>query len=221
MREGLVETAAQVEAPSDRRVYGVALAQVINNVDLLGLGRVQVHLPWIPEIEPWARISVLMAGAQRGTYFIPQVGDEVLVAFNHGDIREPYVLGSLWNGRDRPPAGLPPGLPTDARNKRIIRTPLGHEVEFDDLAQSIRITSTRQQKITIEPNKIEISTTGSTATLTLNETGSVSIQANRSIDLKAPKITIEGTTVEMKGSASTRINGGQLCDVQAALVKIN
>ena len=217
MPDGLIDTAAQATAPAERRIYGVAVAQVINNVDVTGLGRVQVQLPWLPGVEPWARVAVLSAGMDRGTWFIPQVGDEVLVAFNHGDVREPYVIGSLWNALDRPPALAP----TDSVTKRIIRTPLGHEVEFDDLTQSITVTSTTQQKVTIDPLKIEISTTAGTATVTLDTLGSVTIEAALSITLKAPSITIDGALVDVKGSATLGLKGGAACNIQGAVVTIN
>ena len=87
MPEGLVDTAAQAEAPEERRINGVAEAIVINNVDCLAVGRVQVRLPWLPGHEPWARVATMMAGMGRGSYFIPQIGDEVLVAFKNGDVR--------------------------------------------------------------------------------------------------------------------------------------
>jgi len=185
---------------------------VINNIDSTGLGRVQVRLPWLPEIEPWARVAVPMSGPNRGTYFIPQVGHEVLVSFNQGDISEAYVVGSLWNGQDRPPTSLPAD-PTEAVTKRIIRTPLGHEIVFDDRSQSIEIASNTRQKITIGPKKIKIETAGSTATVTLDQTGEITIEAQRSLALKAPSITIEGGTVDIQGSTS--------CNIDARLVKIN
>ncbi|MGH8554530.1 MAG: phage baseplate assembly protein V [Gammaproteobacteria bacterium] len=216
--DGLIDTAAQAGNACDRRVDGVTIAKVINNVDATGEGRVQVQLPWLPGVRPWARLSRL----DGGTYFVPQVGAEVLVGFNHGDIREPYVLGSLWNSKDRPPAEAP----QDPATKRIIRTPLGHEVEFDDLSQSITIKSMRHHTITIEPDKVEIATmdaTGSkpTTRFTLNAAGSISIAADRAIEIKAPSITIQGKVVEIKSDASMDINGGQACNIQASLVKIN
>jgi uncharacterized protein involved in type VI secretion and phage assembly len=217
MPDGLIETAIQDTESTELRIYGVTVAQVINNIDISGLGRVQLRLPWLPGVYPWARVAVPMAGLNRGTYFIPQVKDEVLVAFNHGDIREPYVIGSLWNGQDRPPAQLP----NDAVTKRIIRTPLGHEIEFDDAKQSITITSTTKQKVTIDPKKIEMTTAGDTATVKLDTAGNASVQAKFSIELKAPAIRIQGATVEVKSTASTSINGGPACNIQAALVKIN
>lgn len=213
MSDGIIETAAQSKAPCDRRIYGVTAGKVINNLDSTGLGRVQVHLPWLPGIDPWARVIA----PSRGTYFIPQIGDEVMVAFDHGDILEPYIVGSTWNTQDRPPASGP----TDPIAKRIICTPLGHKIEFDDAKQTITITSNTQQKITIDPKKIEIGTTGGTATVTLEETGNISIQSHRSIELKAPTIKIEGGKVDIKTSTRTSINGGQSCDIQASRVEIN
>jgi len=217
MDGGLVETTAQADAPVDRKIFGVAPAQVLNNVDETGKGRVQVRLPWMPGFEPWARVSVLMAGDSQGTYFIPQVGDEVLLAFNQGDVREPYVIGSLWNGQDQPPADAP----DDPINTRLIRTPSGHEVAFDETEGSISITSSDGQKITLDPEKIEVANADGTAVLTLETDGSITIKSSVEIDLEAPKISIQGDTLEVQGSASASIDGGGLCEIQAALVKIN
>lgn len=217
MDGGLVDTAAQAEAPVDRRIFGVAPAQVLNNVDETGKGRVQVRLPWMPGYEPWARVCVLVAGDSQGTYFIPQVGDEVLLAFSQGDVREPYVIGSLWNGQDQPPADAP----DDPINTRLIRTPSGHEVAFDEIEGSISITSSDGQKITLDPEKIEVANADGTAVLTLETDGSITIKSSVEIDLEAPKISIQGDTLEVQGSASASIDGGGLCEIQAALVKIN
>src|SRR5437016_13589337 len=86
--EMLERTSEETNNP-DRRITGVAVGQVLDNTDVLTMGRVQIQLPWL-DMPPWARVAVLMAGPNRGTFFIPQPGDEVLVAFNHGDIREPF-----------------------------------------------------------------------------------------------------------------------------------
>jgi phage baseplate assembly protein V len=219
MPNALIESAVDATEVTDRPNYGVAKAQVTDNRDATGQGRVQVRLTGLPPgCELWVRLAV----QSQGNYFIPQVGEEVLIAFGQGDIMEPYVLGSLWNGQDRPPTVNP----ADAMTKRMICTPLGHEVELDDARESITITSSTttgiKQKITVGPNTIEIETTGGAATLTLDKTGNVSIKSDRGIELKAPNITIEGTQkVNIKSSASTSINGGRVCDIQADLVKIN
>lgn len=202
----------------DRRIYGVVIAEVINNLDATNNARVQLRLPWLPGYEPWARLAVLSGGKERGTYFVPQVGDEVLVAFNHGDIREPFVIGSLWNQMDPPPATLQ----TDPVSKRIIRTPLGHVVEFDDLTQSITITTTTQQKIVMAPEKIALETTSGTAKVTLDTAGSITIQAATGIELKASSIKLDASAnLELKGGSSVALKGGASATIEGAIVKIN
>jgi uncharacterized protein involved in type VI secretion and phage assembly len=217
MSDGLIEAATQAATPTDRRIYGVAVAQVTDNLDLTGLGRVRLRFPWLPGVEPWARVAVLSAGADRGTYFIPQVGDEVLVAFNHGDIREPYVVGSLWNGQDRPPATMP----NDPVDKRIIRTPRGHEVVFDDLMQSIKVTSSSGHEITIEPEKITVETDGGDVKVTLQTDGKVSLVASGELSVRAERISMEAGDINLRARSNLRIRAGSLCEVQASLVKLN
>jgi uncharacterized protein involved in type VI secretion and phage assembly len=187
---------------------------VIDNLDCTGQGRVQVQLLSQPDKQPWARVATFMGGGGSGAFFIPQKNDKVLVAFNSGDVNDAYILGCLWNGIDRPPTLLP----TDAVTKRIIRTPQGHEVEFDDAGQSITITNSTSQKITIDPSKVEIATTEGKTTLTLDSAGNVSIRSALSIHLNAPTITIEGDAVTINGQVRTKIGGGLGCDIRAALV---
>ncbi len=201
----------------ERRIYGVAVATVVDNVDECGEGRVKVRFPWLPDIEPWARVAVPAAGKGRGTYFMPQKDDEVLVAFNHGDVREPYIVGGLWNGKDTPPAKAP----KDAETKSIIRTPKGHEMVFDDEAKTVTIYSKDKQKIVLSQDKVQIVTDDDKATITLDKEGKISIQAKQSIELKAETIKLEGKTVDIKGSASTNIDGGQACKIKGGKVLIN
>src|SRR5262249_18438646 len=145
-------------------------------------------------------------------------GQEVLVGFNNGDVGEPYILGALWNTIDRPPLLAP----TDAVNRRFLRTPLGHEIEFNEVTQTLTITSTTQQKITLDPVRIELSAGGGGASVKVTTAGTISLTAATSIDLTAPAVTIKGaTTVTIQGGASATLNGGALCTVQGALVKIN
>lgn len=215
---GLINTSAQFNGRVKRHAYDICVGWVISNKDITGQGRVQVHLPTVPEFEPWARIAVPMAGAGRGTYFIPQEKDEVLVVFNRGDIREAYIVGSLWNGLDSPPAT---GL-QDPVNKRIVRTPQGHEIELDDALESITITSCGGHKVTIDPSGIELETSGGGAKVTLDDKGNkISVEAENSISLKASDVTIEGKNISIKGSSSVQVQGGQLCSVKAGTVKIN
>lgn len=197
-------------------LVGVALAQVAENIDLTGQGRVKLRLPWLPGVEPWARVASPGAGAGWGVYFIPQVGDEVLVAFQHGDVRDAYVIGSLWSLTARPPADTP----LDPRQRRAIVTPTGHTVELHELKQSVTVRTATGQAVTLEPEKIEVATaTG--VKLVLETAGSVSVTAPLKIELKAAQIVLDGTTVEVKGGATVKVTAGAVCEVQGGLVKIN
>lgn len=197
--------------------FGVSRAQVVDNMDTLGLGRVQVSLAWQPDVEPWAPVAVLSAGNDRGTWFMPQVGDEVLVAFEHGDPLQPFVIGSLWNGTDTPPATGP----TDATALRIVKTPAGHEIELDDTRQSVTITSATGQTVTMDAQQIELSAGDGAAKVTLQTAGSLSIEATTSLELKAPSIKLSATNLELSGDVSTTLKGGANCTVQGGLVRIN
>jgi len=214
MAESLFEFGWQPAAEKDDKIYGVAIATVIDNVDLTGEARVQLSLPWAPGFEPWARIATMMAGMDRGSFFIPQVGEEVVVGFNHGDIREPFILGALWNTLDRPPALLP----TDAINKRIIRTPIGQEISFDDVEQSITISNLLQFELSLGPEESDLSSAG--ASVSLDITGNVTITGAASITLQAPSITIDGENVSISGSAGTTIDGGANCTILAGEINI-
>ena len=196
---------------------GVAIAEVITNRDDTNQGRVQLRLPWMPGVEPWARVASGSAGPNRGIYFIPQVGDEVLVAFQHGDVRDPYIVGTLWNAKD-----LPPGTaPLDPVEKRFIRTPAGHEIVMDDKAKSVTVRTCDGHTIVMDPDAVEVVTKGGTASVRLEASGSVLVKADVKIELKAPSITLDATTLEMKSSASASLNGGGVCEIKAGLVKIN
>lgn len=200
----------------EKKIYGVAVAQVINNFDSTGQARVQLMLPWLPGCQPWARLATLMAGMARGTYFVPMIGDEVLVAFNQGDVREPYVIGALWNTLDQPPALAP----TDATTKRLIRSPLGHELEFDDALQTVTLKSNLESKVTLSVEKAEISTP--TARVTIGKAGDVTISATTKLTLDAPVIEIAAKatlTVQSQGVATVKAGGA--LSVQGSVVKIN
>jgi uncharacterized protein involved in type VI secretion and phage assembly len=147
---------------------------------------------------------------------VPQIGDEVLVAFNHGDVRDPYVLGTCWNTMDRPPALSP----TDAITKRKIRTPLGHELSFDEATQTVTLTSNTMSTITLDPTKAEISTP--TATITIGKAGDITISAKTKLTLDAPIVEINAKTLltaQSKGKAQFKAAGE--CSLAGKMVRIN
>ncbi|NIM15096.1 MAG: phage tail protein [Candidatus Aminicenantes bacterium] len=125
------------EEQSVKRVYGVAAGIVTNNKDPNKLGQVKVRFPWLSDKNEsnWVRVATLMSGKQMGSFFLPEVGDEVLVAFENGDINAPYVIGCLWNGKTKPPETNKDGK----NNIRTFKSRSGHEIRFDDTKQKEKL----------------------------------------------------------------------------------
>jgi uncharacterized protein involved in type VI secretion and phage assembly len=131
-------------APSEAergKIYGAVVGVVTKIDDPDSLGRVKVAFPWLKDDDEsrWARVVSMMAGPDRGAVFRPEVDDEVLVLFEHGDMRFPYVIGAVWNGKD----GLPSERGEDKKNDvRLIKSRSGHTLVFDDTSGSEKITIT-------------------------------------------------------------------------------
>jgi uncharacterized protein involved in type VI secretion and phage assembly len=222
MPGSFLEWASGVEA--ERQVgYSIAPGIVTNNIDTLGEGRVQVRIPTLEAFEPFARVCAVGGGSGRGVTWIPQVDDEVLVAFVQNDERDAYILGGLWSTRDRPLLTLF----TDFLTKKVIKTgvknsPLAHEVEFDDARQSIKITSSTNQKITIDPTKIEVQTTGGSLSIKLDlQSQTISISAPVKVEIKATQLSLQGlASVDIKG-ATINLQATGPCNIQGLPVKIN
>lgn len=191
---------------------GVAVALVTQNKDECGLCRVKVRYPWHakPRESYWARLAVPMAGAGRGTVFIPEVGDEVLVAFEREDLRFPYVLGALWNGEDKPPLANGDGK----NDKRIVKSRKKHYLLFDDGAQGIvELAHENGAVVRFTDNEIELKDSQGNQ-VKIEKSGAITLQANTQLNIKAAAIAIEATgTLELKANATLTIRG--------ALVNIN
>lgn len=161
--------------------YGVYPAKVTDLQDPDSQGRVEVELPWCPDpagtgagYKVWARIAMLMAGKDRGTWFIPDADDEVLVAFEGGDPRRPFVLGMLWNGKDTTPEsatsnnyiksitsrnGVKITLDdTDGAEKFIAETPGGHSLTMDDSAMQVELKDSNGNSIKMNASGITLTT---------------------------------------------------------------
>jgi uncharacterized protein involved in type VI secretion and phage assembly len=125
----------------DRRFYGVVVGIVEEIVDPDKEGRIQVSFPWYDEgmITEWCRMCQLYAGSGYGSFFVPEIGDEVLVAFVQGDMRLPIIMGGLYNGKDKPPTDR---QEDDDKNHKLIRTKAGHSLLFDDTKDKEKIVLT-------------------------------------------------------------------------------
>ncbi|WP_437569820.1 phage baseplate assembly protein V [Sorangium sp. So ce542] len=203
--------------------FGIAPGIVTNNVDLLGEGRVQVRIPALPNFEPWARVASVGGGSGRGFVWLPQTDDEVLVAFAQNDPNAAYILGGLWSTRDRPPLTNP----VDFVTTRLIRTglnnvPVAHEIKFDDAQQTITITTSTQQKVTLSPQAIEISGTGGAVQIKLDtSTQSISLVAPAKIELQAAQISLKGAQVSIEGNANVNVTANGPCVVTGMPIKLN
>lgn len=212
-----------------RKFYGVAVGQVINVLDPMALGRVQVRLPFIDSLDlsPWARVAVPMAGITHGHYFIPNLMDEVLVAFEHGDLNAPYVIGSLWNA-----ASLPP-LPSPVPQIRAIRTLAGNQLVFTEAPPTVTLqagptppavipappTPAGPATIMLSPAGIQIIFGLSIINMTPD---GITITGTPNLNLAASAaITITAPTVTINGAAATNVQSAGVCNVTAPLVKIN
>jgi uncharacterized protein involved in type VI secretion and phage assembly len=186
---------------ADSRFYGVAFAIVTNNKDPDGLGRVKLKLPWMSDTaeSDWARVVTPMAGAGRGFYFLPEVDDEVLVAFEHGFSDAPYVLGSLWNGKDKPPESNDDGK----NNLRTIRSRRGHVIRLNDKDDDEKIEIIDASA----KNSIVISTKDNAITITAD--ADITIQSNNG------KLKLSGNGVEITSKAAVKIEASQNMDLKA------
>lgn len=212
MNDMLVDDELMIREPG--MVHGVSVATVVQNKDPEKLGRVKVQFPWRenPDESHWARIAVPMAGKDRGTWFLPEVGDEVLVACDAERVEHPYVLGALWNGQDAPPE-----TNSDGKNDlRMIRSRSGHEIIFDDGAQG-RIDihlKDKQRQVRLDPDGILITDDSGNKLEIKSTPGEITIKSNT-------KISLQSTTIDIKADASMTLQASGTLTIQGALVKIN
>jgi uncharacterized protein involved in type VI secretion and phage assembly len=197
------------------RYYGVVVGIVTDNKDPDNMARVRVKFPWLSDDNEswWARMAVPMAGAGRGSYFLPEVDDEVLVSFEHGDVRSPYIVGALWNGKDSPPANNSDGK----NNIRVIHSRSGHLVRLDDTDGDEKIEvidKTGSNKITIKSsdNSMKLECTGD---MSLDCKGKMTLHATAGIEINSD------ATVKINANATMDIESSAPMTIKGAIVSIN
>lgn len=207
-------------------INGVVSGIVTDTRDPEKLGRVKVKLPRLSDTyeTDWVRTVHAGAGPQRGMYLIPEVNDEVLVAFDHGDIRCPYVLGGLHNGKDRPAEYEFPLIDgsTGSVDLRAWQSRTGHFLVFGDKAgrEGISLTSGDGKhqlsfskakdriRIKAERGLIQIEAGGD---VQITAGGNAVVQASRNLELKGLKVKIDGSTgVEINGGPQVKVTGAQI-----------
>jgi phage baseplate assembly protein gpV len=192
------------------KFYGVAVGRVSSDSDPLMLGRVQLTLPFLDSSDssPWARVAVPMVGSSVGSYFIPANGDDVLVAFEHGDVNAPYVIGSLWSSQAPPPYASP------SQQMRTIHTPNGNEITFNDLVPTITIKTPNGQTVELSSTGVTVKSGGGKIEI---------VDAPPSVKISSGSNVIEMKTDGMSISASPNLSitaTGEL-SITGSIVRIN
>lgn len=196
-------------------------AIVQDNDDPEGLGRVRVRFHWQspPEMSPWIRAASIHSGAERGVYFLPEKGDEVLVGFENNHPDRPFVMGSLYHRNAKPAEWSDP-----KNNKKAFKTKSGNQIYFDDESgkEEIRISNKNGD------NEIVLSLEGS---------GKIAIKSKDTLELSAKNIalkaeskltmqtqgeaSIEAANASLKASGKLEVNGGGMAEFKAGVIKLN
>lgn len=198
----------------DAYISGVVVGIVTNNRDPDGMGRIKVRLPALSDTDEsnWARIAAPMAGKDRGVYLLPEIDDEVLVAFEHGNPSSPFILGALWNGQDPPPSQNEDGK----NDVRVIKSRSGHVIRLTDKEneEKIEITDSKGNSLTFDTaNKLikidssqDITLSAANGTIKLDakaieiaSSGAVTIEAHSSLDMTAATgaMTLKGNPIDL------------------------
>lgn len=237
-----------------KRQWGVVPALVTSLDDPDKEGKVKVKYPWLPknqgaEIESfWARVAVPSAGNERGMMFLPEVNDEVLVAFEQGDVNRAYIVGALWNGKDKLPKHSGDIVQNGKVNQRIIRSRTGHTIVLDDTEgkeQIIIKDKTDKNQIIFNSTEKSITfecegdlvfkakgkvTVDSGQDLNLTSKGAMSFDSKQKalikamtseLALEASGSTLKGTMVDIAGNTKTSLKGNAMVEIQGGMVKIN
>ena len=219
----MLQKAQESASTSDSKMFGVEVGIVTNVKDDQKLGRVKVcfpRLPGKPESD-WVRVVQPAAGAGRGFYWIPEVNDEVLVAFERGEAHRPYVVGALWNGKDKPMKDAY----TDENTTRMIQTKSGHQIILDDKKDAEKIiisdkSGKRTMTFDVKNKKFLIEA----------KEGDVEIHAEKKIILDCEDLEIKtkktgkidiGSTFDLNIKDKGSVKAGPQLNVKADRVNIN
>jgi phage baseplate assembly protein gpV len=204
------------------RIPGVVAAIVKSLDDPSSLGRVQVNFDWMGDAPDgyWARVAAPMAGGDRGCFFMPEVNDEVLVAFDHGDVAHPYVIGYCWSQPDQPPFGAD-------LEKRGIRTVAGSELIFDDNAgasPTISLTTKGGFKLMLDESGAKITiATGAGVTIELDDAPpqvQVTLPTGNSLTLGPTGLDVSVAAGTLTATAMTATITAPSVTIDAALTTV-
>jgi uncharacterized protein involved in type VI secretion and phage assembly len=188
------------------RFYGLYPAVVTDVRDDDGQGRVKVQLPWSPDpggerYEAWARLATLMGGSGRGTWFVPDKDDEVLVGFEGGDPRRPYVVGALWNGQDAPPESMDGA----GRNfKKVVRSRNGVRITLDDEdgRESLLLETPAGQSLKLQDGPASIELQDANGNSFRLDSSGITLITSLKVTIQSSELQIISPTVSVQSGAS-------------------
>ncbi len=240
-RQSVDKEIDQAEKPivAERKVYttqhlkerpniGLHVAEVVDNVDPLNMGRVKVRYFGTEGLETiWVRMAVPYAGNDYGWYMLPEIGDEVVIGYEQGDPDYPIALGSLYSKMHLPPSEIP----NSDNSKKIIKTINGSTFLIDEENETIQLAGKDgKTKFTIETKGPSISLECPNGSITL-KSKTIAFESTTGLDLKAGgnlKIEASGNidinasaNLTAKGGAMANFEGGATANLKGALVKIN
>lgn len=185
------------------RYFGLYPAIVTDVVDPEELGRVELKFPWLGadgerDVRAWATLLTPYADDDQGFFVLPAVDTQVVVGFEAGDLRRPYVVGACWNGKEKPPES-----PAAPNNKRLIKTRSGSILEFDDTdgAPKVTVSMKSGHKVVLDDAAQEVTVAHANGcTVVLNAGGQVEINANSSVEVTAPAVNVHAATSTFDGT---------------------
>lgn len=183
------------------RYFGVYPAIVTDIVDPSQLGRIQVSLPWLGDlggnVRAWATLLTPYAEDGQGFEMLPSVDTQVVVAFEAGELRRPYIIGAAWNGKERPPEE-----PLAANNKRLIKTRSGSLLEFDDTAGAAKVTLSMQSghRVVMDDAASEVQITHANGSIIkFTAAGQIEVQANATVEVTATAVNVHAPVATFDG----------------------
>lgn len=186
------------------RFYGLYPAIVTDIVDPGSLGRIEVRLPWLGAagdvVRAWATLLSPYAEDDQGFFVLPSVDTQVVVGFEAGDPRRPYIVGAAWNGREALPE-----TPAAANDKRLIRTRSGCLLEFDDTPGAVKITISTPggHSVTLDDGSREVKIAHSDGPhVTMNAGGQVQVQANSTVEVTASALNVHAASAVFDGTVT-------------------
>ena len=208
--------------PVSGQMPGLVEGIVVDNVDPEKLGRVKVKFPTLPEApeSTWARLAMPMAGRERGWMTIPEVDDEVLVSFVHGNHDNAVVVGSLYNGVDTPPYANE----DEENNLRVFQSRSGHRLTFDDTKGEERM------ELISHNEEIRVIWDAKAKTVSVYSGKDIIVEAKETISWKCKDFIVDasnsvsmkaGTTFDVKAGSKATVDGGSSLVLTGSLTKIN